>query len=70
MVLNMITTTAMIGLGRIKGNKMVDMQLANNKLIARGKRMIMHALSVDEARAAVLLEEFGSVRRVLEKYNA
>lgn len=70
MVLNMISTTAMIGLGRIKGNKMVDMQLANNKLIERGKRMIMHALAVEAERAAELLREFGSVRRVLEKYNA
>ncbi|MEQ8358341.1 MAG: N-acetylmuramic acid 6-phosphate etherase [Cytophagales bacterium] len=70
MVLNMISTGAMIGLGRIKGNKMIDMQLANNKLLERGKKMIMNALNVQETEAEKLLAESGSVRRVLEKYNA
>ncbi len=70
MVLNMITTTAMIGLGRIKGNKMVDMALANNKLIERGKKMITTALNISEEKAEELLTEHGSVRKVLEKFNA
>lgn len=70
MVLNMISTGAMIGLGRIKGNKMVDMQLANNKLLERGKKMIMNALNIKEKEAKKLLTEYGSVRKVLEKHNA
>jgi N-acetylmuramic acid 6-phosphate etherase len=51
LVLNMISTSAMISLGRVKGNKMVDMQLTNNKLIDRGTRMIMEELSVDQQKA-------------------
>jgi N-acetylmuramic acid 6-phosphate etherase len=69
LVLNMISTTAMIKLGRVKGNKMVDMQLTNNKLIDRGTRMIMDELSVDLSRAEALLKEFGSVRKVLEHHK-
>jgi N-acetylmuramic acid 6-phosphate etherase len=66
LVLNMISTTAMIKLGRVKGNKMVDMQLTNNKLVDRGTRMIMEALHVNEAEAAQLLKEFGSVRKAVD----
>jgi N-acetylmuramic acid 6-phosphate etherase len=66
LVLNMISTTAMIKLGRVKGNKMVDMQLTNNKLVDRGTRMIMEALHVSEAEAAQLLKEFGSVRKAVD----
>jgi N-acetylmuramic acid 6-phosphate etherase len=69
LVLNMISTTAMIKLGRVKGNKMVDMQLTNNKLIDRGTRMIMEELSVDQQKAENLLKEFGSVRKVLEQHK-
>jgi N-acetylmuramic acid 6-phosphate etherase len=65
LVLNMISTTIMIKLGRVKGNKMVDMQLTNNKLISRGKRMIMEELGVNEKEAAALLNKFGSVRKAL-----
>jgi N-acetylmuramic acid 6-phosphate etherase len=65
----MISTTAMIKLGRVKGNKMVDMQLTNNKLIDRGARMIMDELSVDEKKAEALLKEYGSVRKVLEHHK-
>ncbi len=65
LVLNMISTTVMIKLGRVKGNKMVDMQLANNKLIDRGERMIMDELNVTRKRAAELLKRYGSVRKVL-----
>ena len=66
LVLNMISTTAMIKLGRVKGNRMVDMQLTNNKLIDRGTRMIMDELSIDQPKAESLLKEHGSVRKVLE----
>jgi N-acetylmuramic acid 6-phosphate etherase len=66
LVLNMISTTVMVKLGRVKGNKMVDMQLTNTKLVNRGTRMIMEELGVDQSRAEALLKEFGSVRKVLE----
>ena len=65
LVLNMISTSVMIKLGRVKGNKMVDMQLTNNKLIDRGTRMIMQALNIAEGPAKKLLLEAGSVRKVL-----
>lgn len=65
LVLNMISTAVMIGLGRIKGNKMVDMQLSNNKLIERGTRMIMNSLQVSEQEAVLLLEKHGNVRKAI-----
>ncbi len=52
----MITTASMIQLGRIKGNKMVDMQLSNHKLVARGVNMLMDQLAISEAEAQQLLE--------------
>ncbi|MEI6817602.1 MAG: N-acetylmuramic acid 6-phosphate etherase [Bacteroidota bacterium] len=67
LVLNMISTTVMIQLGRIKGNKMVDMQLSNNKLIDRGTKMLMKALSINEKEAAKLLKKHGSVRKALDE---
>lgn len=66
LALNMISTSTMIQLGRVKGNKMVDMQLSNNKLIDRGTKMIMSELGIDETKAADLLKEFGSVRSAIE----
>jgi N-acetylmuramic acid 6-phosphate etherase len=69
LVLNMISTTVMIKLGRVKGNKMVDMQLTNEKLIDRGVRMIMEELGVDQKKADALLKEFGSVRRVMDSFT-
>ena len=66
LVLNMISTTAMIQLGRVVGNKMVDMQLTNTKLVGRGARMIMEELGVDEKTAANLLKKHGSVRRAID----
>ncbi len=65
LVLNMISTATMIQLGHVKGNKMVDMQLTNNKLVDRGTRMIMEELHVDEKEAGQLLRQFGSVRKAL-----
>ncbi|MEX2231903.1 MAG: N-acetylmuramic acid 6-phosphate etherase [Cyclobacteriaceae bacterium] len=66
LILNMITTATMIRLGRVKGNKMVDMQLTNNKLVDRGTRMVMEELSVSREEAEHLLKEFGSVRKAVE----
>lgn len=66
MVLNMISTTVMIQLGRVKGNRMVDMQLSNNKLVDRGTRMVMEELSVSKEEAEELLKKFGSVRKVID----
>jgi N-acetylmuramic acid 6-phosphate etherase len=69
LVLNMLSTAVMIQLGRVKGNKMVDMQLTNHKLVDRGVRMIMQEISVDEPTAAKLLKEYGSVRKAVDAYN-
>jgi N-acetylmuramic acid 6-phosphate etherase len=69
MVLNMITTTLMIKLGRIKGNKMVNMQLTNKKLIERGTRMIVEELDIQREAARILLMEQGSVKKALEFYR-
>jgi N-acetylmuramic acid 6-phosphate etherase len=66
LVLNMLTTTVMIQLGRIKGNKMVDMQLTNNKLVDRGTRMVMNYTGLSENEAAELLIQHGSVRKAVE----
>ena len=67
LVLNMISTSVMVKLGRVKGNKMVDMQLSNNKLVERGTKMIMNALDItDYDTANQLLLEHGSVRKAVE----
>jgi len=66
LVLNMITTSTMIQLGRVKGNKMVDMQLTNQKLIERGSRMIMEETDLGSEEAKRLLLVYGSVREVIE----
>ena len=66
LVLNMISTACMIKLGRVRGNKMVDMQLTNNKLITRGTRMVMEELIINQQAAERLLRKYGSVRNVLE----
>jgi N-acetylmuramic acid 6-phosphate etherase len=67
LILNMITTTLMIQLGRVKGNKMVNMQLTNQKLVERGTRMIMDELGYNEDKAKRLLLLHGSVQKVLEQ---
>jgi N-acetylmuramic acid 6-phosphate etherase len=66
LVLNMISTTTMIKLGRVRGNKMVDMQLTNDKLIGRGVKMIMDELKVDQAEAEKLLKQYGNVRAAID----
>jgi len=70
LVLNMISTATMIQLGKVKGNKMVDMQLSNDKLIDRGVKMIMGEIPVDYEKASELLKKFGSVRKAVENYNS
>ena len=69
LVLNMISTTLMIKLGHVEGNKMVDMQLSNNKLVHRGIKMIMDELQVEEGYARSLLESKGSVRNALKSHK-
>jgi N-acetylmuramic acid 6-phosphate etherase len=69
LVLNMISTATMIQLGRIKGNKMIDMQLSNTKLIDRGVKMIMTELGMTYEEAQILLEKYGNVRKVIESFN-
>jgi len=69
MVLNMITTTTMIKLGRVKGNKMVNMQLTNKKLIERGTRMIVEELNIQREAAKILLLQHGSVKKAIESYR-
>lgn len=69
LVLNMISTTVMIKLGRVVGNKMVDMQLSNNKLVDRGTKMVMNQLEVDYNTANDLLLKYGSVRKAVESYQ-
>lgn len=66
LVLNMLTTSVMIQLGRVKGNKMVDMQLTNNKLYSRGVRIIVKETGVDQQVASDLLEKYGNVRKAIE----
>jgi N-acetylmuramic acid 6-phosphate etherase len=68
LVLNMISTTLMIKLGHVKGNKMVDMQLSNQKLIERGTMMLMDELQIDEEKAKTLLLNSGSVRKAIEDF--
>jgi N-acetylmuramic acid 6-phosphate etherase len=70
LVLNMISTATMIKLGKVKGNKMVDMQLSNDKLIDRVVKMIMGEIPVNYEKASELLKKFGSVRKAVENYNS
>ena len=69
LVLNMISTATMIRLGRVKGNKMVDMQLSNNKLVDRGVKMIIGEIGVSYEEASDLLAKFGSVRKAVDYYK-
>ncbi len=70
LVLNMITTSTMIKLGRVKGNKMVDMQLSNNKLVDRGTKMVMNELNITEIEAKKLLDKYESVRASVNAYKS
>jgi N-acetylmuramic acid 6-phosphate etherase len=66
MVLNMITTALMIRIGRVKGNKMVNMQLSNTKLVDRGTRYIMEELGLNYEEAEKALKKYGSVKRAVD----
>lgn len=69
LVLNMITTTTMIQLGKVKGNKMVDMQLSNNKLVDRGIKMLVKELHISYDEAELLLEKYQNVRTAIKAYQ-
>ncbi len=68
LILNMITTTLMVKLGKVKGNKMVNMQLTNAKLINRGTKMLIEELKIEEHAARKLLLEYGSVKKAMDGY--
>ncbi len=70
LVLNMISTSVMIQLGHVKGNKMVDMQLTNHKLVNRGTRMVMEQTGLDAEKANQLLLSQGSVRKAVDAHIA
>ncbi len=70
MILNMITTSTMIKLGRVKGNKMVNMQLTNKKLVDRGTRMIMEELKLPYNQAKELLLKYNSVSNAIKHYKS
>lgn len=69
LILNMISTSLMIKLGHVKGNRMVDMQLSNQKLVQRGSRMIAEALNLELDQAKELLLKHGSVRKALAEFE-
>ncbi len=69
LVLNMISTSTMIQLGKIKGNKMVDMQLSNHKLVERGEKMLINELNIDQKEANELLKKYGNVRNALLNFK-
>lgn len=69
MICNMITTSTMIQLGRVKGNKMVNMQLSNAKLVDRGTRMIVEELALPYDQAKALLLMHGSVKKAVDAYR-
>jgi N-acetylmuramic acid 6-phosphate etherase len=70
LVLNMISTSVMIKLGRVKGNKMVDMQLSNNKLVDRGTKMVMKNTGLEDyEKAKYILLQYGSVRKATENFK-
>ncbi|UXX79045.1 N-acetylmuramic acid 6-phosphate etherase [Reichenbachiella carrageenanivorans] len=70
LVLNMISTATMIRLGHVQGNKMVDMQLSNEKLVDRAIRMVMEETGISRTKAELLVKSQGSVRKAIDHYNA
>jgi len=69
LILNMLSTTLMIKMGRVKGNKMVNMQLTNKKLIERGTRMIVEETHISKEKAREMLLQYGSVKKVLDTFK-
>ena len=70
LILNMISTSVMIKLGRVLDNKMVDMQLSNQKLIERGTKLLMHHFNIDYEKAKNMLLRYGSVRKAMKSYTS
>ena len=69
LILNMISTSLMIKLGKVKGNKMVDMQLSNTKLIDRGVRFVSDELDISYSEAEKRVEKYKSVRQAIDSYK-
>lgn len=69
LILNMLSTSVMIQLGKIKGNKMVDMQLSNEKLVKRGEKMLIEELGIQSIEAQKLLRKYGSVRNAIKHFT-
>jgi N-acetylmuramic acid 6-phosphate etherase len=69
LILNMISTSVMIQLGKIKGNKMVDMQLTNDKLVVRGTKILMEELNISEKKAIELLLKYKNIRTAILNYS-
>ncbi|MFY8186942.1 MAG: N-acetylmuramic acid 6-phosphate etherase [Flavobacterium sp.] len=70
LILNMVSTSVMIQLGRVKGNKMVDMQLSNDKLVARAEKMLIDELNIAPDLAADLIQQHGNVRAAIQYFNS
>ena len=69
LILNMLSTATMIQLGKVKGNKMVDMQLSNHKLVDRAEKMLVKELNINQKNAKILLKQFGNVRNAIKNYK-
>lgn len=69
LVLNMLSTASMIQLGKVKGNRMVDMQLSNSKLVERGENMLVKELDIEKENARILLKKYGNVRNAIQNYK-
>ena len=69
LVLNMLSTATMIQLGKVKGNKMVDMQLSNHKLVDRAEKMLVKELNISQKEVKILLKQFGNVRNAIKNYK-
>ena len=69
LILNMITTSCMIQLGRVKGNKMIDIQMTNTKLVDRATRILMEELGIDRKTAGALIDEHKSIRDAIKNYQ-
>ena len=70
LILNMVSTALMIKLGKVKGNRMVDMHLSNDKLVDRGTKMVQEELNISYSDAESLLKEHGSVREAVNAFNS
>ena len=70
LILNMISTSVMIKIGRVEGNRMLNMQLSNEKLIQRGIDMLKNSINVSDEEAKTLLQKYGSVKNAIMNYSA